>query len=150
MIHLDNLLEQKHKYLIYKLQDWKRWLEDDLKFYFQKLALRLFQSLNLSLPLVLRTALIEESNMQASKNYQLKYYPDKITLLRANEWFGGVGVRLDEQLGWGDLAEKIEIHDISGHHLSIFKQPHVPKLAEILQDCLDRTEQQVRNLAVRL
>jgi acyl-CoA synthetase (AMP-forming)/AMP-acid ligase II/thioesterase domain-containing protein/NAD(P)-dependent dehydrogenase (short-subunit alcohol dehydrogenase family)/acyl carrier protein len=148
-IHLDNLVKQKHKYLIYKLQDWKRWLEDNFKFNVQKLALQLFQILDISLPLILRTTLIEEINMQASENYQLKYYPGKITLLRAKEWFGGVGVDLDDRLGWGDLVEDLEIHDISGHHLSIFKQPHVPKLAKILQSCLDRTQKQLHDLAVR-
>jgi thioesterase domain-containing protein len=83
---------------------------------------------------------LEEINMQASKNYQLKYYPGKITLLRAKEWLGGVGYRLDDRLGWGDLVEDIEIHDISGHHLSIFEQPQVSNLAKILQSCLDRTQ----------
>jgi FkbH-like protein len=143
LIHVDNLIEQKQVYLIDRFKDWKRWLGDEFKFRLQKLAMVSLQYLDLSLPLALRNLYIEELNVQASRNYQQKFYPGKIILLRTMEWLGGVGCDIDEKLGWGELAgEGVEVYDVPGHHLSMFEEPHVQKLATTLEACIEQANRE--------
>jgi amino acid adenylation domain-containing protein len=140
-MHFKNLSEKKQDYLVERILDWQRWFKDNFKFIFQKFAFQSFQKLGLTLPLLLRNAFIEDLNVQAAKNYKPELYPGKLTLLRAKEWLGGVGCEVDEQLGWGNLAgEGVEIYDVPGNHFSIFDEPHVQKLAETLNVCLDRVQ----------
>ena len=48
-----------------------------------------------------------------------------------------INYSLDPQLGWGDLVTGgLEIHQVSGDHLSMLQDPHVQGLAEKLRDCL--------------
>ncbi len=138
LIHFNNLLEKKHEYIIEKVLDWKRWLQDDLQYNLQKLSIKVFQKLNLSLPLKLQNTLIEDRNQQAEKNYQPQFYPGKVTLLRAEEWLGGVGCEIDEYLGWKELVgQDIDIYPIPGDHFSMFEEPYVEKLGETLKSCLN-------------
>jgi thioesterase domain-containing protein len=42
-------------------------------------------------------------------------------------------------LGWADLAKcGLEIYDVSGDHIEIFKEPHVRMLGENLSKCLEQ------------
>jgi FkbH-like protein len=141
LIHLDNLSARKHLYVIERVKDWKRWLGDGLKYNLQKLAMQSLQYLDLNLPLSLRNLYIEELNMQAARNYQQKFYPGKIVLLRTMEWLGGVGCEIDEKLGWGEFAGGgVEVYDVPGHHLSMFEEPHVQKLAATLEVCIEKEQ----------
>jgi FkbH-like protein len=141
LIHFKNLVEKKHVYVLERAQDWKRWLGDELKFTGQRVAIKAFDSLGLSLPLTLRNFTIEELNLEASKNYQPKFYPGKLILMRTMQWLGGVGCEIDEQMGWGKLAGGgVEVYDVPGHHLSMFEKPHVQKLAETLRGCLHKAQ----------
>jgi thioesterase domain-containing protein len=57
------------------------------------------------------------------------------------QWLGGVGCEIDEQMGWGELAGGgVEVYDVPGHHLSMFEQPHVKRLAETLRYCLHKAQ----------
>jgi thioesterase domain-containing protein len=140
-IHFKNLIEQRHHYLIERVKDWKLWLGEELKFAQQRIAIKGLQSLSLPLPLALRNVAIEELNLEASKNYQPKFYPGKLILMRTMQWLGGVGYEIDEQMGWGKLAGGgIEVHKVPGNHFSMFEKPHVQKLAETLRGCLHKAQ----------
>jgi thioesterase domain-containing protein len=40
--------------------------------------------------------------------------------------------------GWRELVEgRIEVHEITGNHINIIKEPHVRLLAEKLKGCLE-------------
>jgi hypothetical protein len=138
-MHFQNLLQKKHQYLLEKILDWKRWLSHEFQYRFQKIFVRAFQTFNLSLPLSLQNIYIEERNLQASKNYQPKPYPGKITLLRATEWLGGIGYEIDEQLGWGNLAGAgVEIYDVPGDHFTLLEKPFVKTVAKKLKLALEQ------------
>ena len=45
---------------------------------------------------------------------------------------------IDRQLGWGRIvAGGVEVHEVPGEHISIFREPSVRGLAEKLTSCLE-------------
>jgi amino acid adenylation domain-containing protein len=139
IIHFNNLLERKHNYIIERVLDWKRWLQDDLQYNSQKLSVRVCQYFDLPLSLRLHNILIEARNEQAKRNYQIQFYPGKVILMRTNNSLSGVGCERDEYLGWKNLVgQEIDIHPIPGHHLSMLEEPNVQQLAEVLKSCLNK------------
>ncbi len=77
-----------------------------------------------------------ETNFQAGENYISKFYPGKITLFRSS--IQPVTQALHPDLGWGELAGAVEIHDVRGHHSNLLKEPHITALARQLKLCIDR------------
>ncbi|MEY2830993.1 MAG: hypothetical protein RLZZ574_251, partial [Cyanobacteriota bacterium] len=139
IIHFNNLLERKHNYIIERVLDWKRWLQDDLKYNFQKLSIKVFQYFDLPLSLRLHNIFIEARNDTARKNHQLKFYPGKVILMPTKGSFGGVGRERDEYLGWKNLVgQEIDIYPVPGHHFSMLEEPSVQQLAEVLKSCLNK------------
>ena len=138
IIHLNNLLERKHNYVIERVFDWKRWLQDDLKYNSQKLTVKVFEKFNLPLSLRLHSILIEARNEAARKNQHLQFYPGKLTLMRTEGNFGGVGIKRNKYLGWQNLVgQEIDVYPVPGHHFSMFEEPHVRQLAAAVKSCLD-------------
>ena len=138
IIHWNNLLERKHNYVIEKVLDWKRWLQDDLQYNSQKLTALVLHKFNLPLSLKLHSRLIEARNDRARENQQLEFYPGKVTLMRTEGILGGVGVERDEYLGWKNLVgQKIDVYPVPGHHLSMLEEPYVRQLAEAVKSCLE-------------
>jgi thioesterase domain-containing protein len=71
------------------------------------------------------------SHSRAGDKYIPQPYQGKVTLfLASEEQFH------DPTLGWGKLADGVEIHLVSGNHQSIVSKPHVEILAEQLRVCL--------------
>ena len=138
IIHLNNLIERKHEYIIEKVLDWKRWFQTDLQKKLQKLSNKAFQNSNLPLSLRLHQ-IIEARNEQARKNYRPQFYPGKVILMRTEETRGGkVGLERDKYLGWKNLVgQEIDIYPVPGHHLSMVEEPHVQQLAAAIKSCLD-------------
>ena len=137
-IHLHNLLEKKHHYVIEKVLDWKRWLQDDLQYNSQKLSVKVLQKFHLPLSLRLYNILIETRNEEARKNYQPRFYPGKVALMRTEMVLGGVGIERDKYLGWKDLVgQGIDVYPVPGHHFSMFEEPHVRQLAAAVKNCLE-------------
>lgn len=82
---------------------------------------------------------IFHANSQAVRNYKPKTYSGKITLFKAAD---SLNPNSDTAMGWNHLAtEALEIHEIPGNHLTLLRKPHVQKLAEQLQYCIDRSLQ---------
>ena len=79
-----------------------------------------------------------ETNFNAILRYAPQPYPGLLTLLRAK------GERLvcshDYYMGWNRFAAGgVDVRLIPGSHLSLFKEPHIRRLAAQLQTCLDET-----------
>jgi thioesterase domain-containing protein/acyl carrier protein len=80
---------------------------------------------------------ILEANLQASSNYVVQAYPGRVTLFRAS--WGNPIIHSTPHGGWGDVAKGgVEVYDILGDHMTLFKEPSVQVLAEKLRTCLDR------------
>jgi amino acid adenylation domain-containing protein len=77
-----------------------------------------------------------EANFQAGENYIGKFYPGKITLFRSS--IQPITQALHPDLGWDDLAGVVEVHDVSGHHSSLLKEPYIEALAWQLKLCIER------------
>ncbi|HEY9624258.1 MAG TPA: thioesterase domain-containing protein, partial [Crinalium sp.] len=74
------------------------------------------------------------ANAQAAYRYVPQPYGDRITLFKAVEQIDTT--ESDPTLGWGTLANDIQLHDVPGNHLSLLKQPHVQILAQQLDQYL--------------
>ena len=82
---------------------------------------------------------ILKAGSRASRNYDPKIYPGKITLFRATNLGGGI--EHDPQMGWGRLAGGgLETHVIPGYHAHIVLEPRVRVLATQLIAVLERAQ----------
>jgi amino acid adenylation domain-containing protein len=71
----------------------------------------------------------------AWSTYVPQPYAGRVTLFRAAVQ-RGIGI-YDWFLGWENIAPgRVEVHEVPGDHLSIFREPHVRVLARRLADCL--------------
>ena len=70
----------------------------------------------------------------AFRDYVPRAYAGKLTLLRAQTRPLLSGRPRD--LGWGSLANSIEIHQINGNHESILNRPHIVELTRQLSQLL--------------
>lgn len=78
-----------------------------------------------------------EANFQSGEDYIGKFYPGKITLFRS--LIQPITQALHPDLGWGNLADVVEVYDVSGHHNNLLKEPYVQALARQLKLCIDQT-----------
>jgi amino acid adenylation domain-containing protein len=74
------------------------------------------------------------AHAQATYHYLPKPYSHQITLFKATEQAEAIGQ--DMTLGWSTLAQDIQLHQVSGNHLSLLRQPHVQSLAQQLRPYL--------------
>ncbi len=96
---------------------------------------KLYQRFGQPLPAVLRN--IEEITFAAVKDYLPQTYAGNVTLFLASDLTGDY----DLKEGWRELVQgRIEVHDITGNHIDIVKEPHVRGLAEKLSDCIARVQ----------
>jgi acyl transferase domain-containing protein/thioesterase domain-containing protein/acyl carrier protein len=105
-----------------------------------------YQLLGRSLPAGLRYFQVEEAHKRALGQYAVKFYPGKITLMRAADVEETVGTRRNPTLGWETLAGGgLEIHDVPGGHTSMFKEPNARTLAETLKTVLPSFDSKPEN-----
>lgn len=89
------------------------------------------------LPLNLHYVAVEEAHWRALRGYTFRPYPGKVTLMRASDRGPEVlGKREDPTLGWGPLAEVLEIHDVPTGHMSMLFAPNVETFAKMLKAVL--------------
>jgi len=147
---LRNLRDRGFRYLVrktvLKVEHWWQLLDRR----FQDLACDYYQWAGKELPVALRDLKVKEAHERAMAIYQAKKYPGKIALMRAvDRTYAGMeflGKRVDTALGWGALAGgELEIHDISGDHPNVLKEPHVRAVAEQLRAILSKPETTVRS-----
>jgi thioesterase domain-containing protein/acyl carrier protein len=137
--HLSNLLGLKPK--------------EKLAYVQKKLTRRLYSDTIQPLPKVQHKSALREAHEQADKDYVPQVYPGEAILFRAQEqpleWFEEEWLQwwgIDPQLGWGSLVTGgLEIQEVPGHHMNMFKEPYLRVLAEKLQACLDRAQANLAN-----
>jgi thioesterase domain-containing protein len=78
------------------------------------------------------------SSLTALAQYQIRPYAGTITLIRALQ--GSPAIHTDPCGGWADTAEKVEVVDVPGDHMTLFHEPQVKTLAEAIQGLLDRAQ----------
>lgn len=79
------------------------------------------------------------ANRQAVNNYVPQVYPGRIILFLSSE--APERVFYDRRLGWHEMAgEGLEVHLVPGSHETLFGDPHVRVLAEILRVCLQKVQ----------
>jgi len=97
-------------------------------------AYHLFHSFGRRLPRSL--ANVKEFNTMARLNYVPTVFGGKVTLFWAS---GDLRGSFDLVEGWRELAGGgMEIHEVSGNHLNLIKEPYVTELAAKLSECLGR------------
>jgi thioesterase domain-containing protein/acyl carrier protein len=102
---------------------------------------RLYQNLGRPLPRALRD--VKEFNSMAVRGYRPPVFDGQVTLFWAS---GDLRASIDPVTGWRLLAAKgVEVHEISGNHLNIIKEPYVTELAAKLHACLRRAQSRVTN-----
>jgi amino acid adenylation domain-containing protein len=78
-----------------------------------------------------------KTNMLALYSYNPKVYPHEFVLLRAEKQAPEDELILD--LGWNSFAPSgLQVNTIPGNHFTIFHEPHVSFLAQVLKTCLHR------------
>ena len=79
----------------------------------------------------------------ARLNYAPRVFGGRVTLFWASKDLRG---SFDLVEGWRILAGGgIDVHEVSGNHLNLIKEPWVTELAGKLQNCLERACAQVTN-----
>lgn len=100
-------------------------------------AYKIYQKMGRQLPPALKN--IEEINFAAVKEYVPQTFAGDVTLFLATD----LTADYDLHDGWRELIEgSIEVHEISGNHINIIKEPHVRELAEQLRGSLARAQEE--------
>ncbi|MCU1268149.1 MAG: amino acid adenylation enzyme/thioester reductase family protein [Acidobacteria bacterium] len=102
-------------------------------------AYRLYQNFGRQLPRALSD--VREFNTMARLNYAPQVFGGEVTLFWASQDLRG---SFDLVTGWRVLAGGgMNVHEVSGNHLNLIKEPYVSELAVKLQNCLQKAQAQV-------
>jgi len=134
--HADNLRQlstaNKLVYVLGKL----KYAPEKARHKIYRRAYKLYQQIGRPLPPALKN--IEQINFAAVKDYVPQTYAGNVTLFLAAD----LTADYDLHDGWRELVEgRVELHEITGNHINIIKDPHVRLLAEKLRSCLERAEE---------
>jgi thioesterase domain-containing protein len=78
-----------------------------------------------------------EAHGSCLEKYRPKPYAGRITLFRSED------AEEDPSL-WAPFSpESVEVHTVSGNHVSMIVEPYVQSLAAQLQECLDRADESI-------
>lgn len=81
------------------------------------------------------------TSLSTLEKYTPEILPCQITLFRARE--GPLDQPGDAALGWQQYTtEPVEIFEVPGRHYTMLKDPHVSLLAQLLQTCLRKSQQE--------
>ena len=134
--HFDNLLQLKGKEKFTYLRDKAQFAPAKVKQQLWRRAYRL-RRFNRAMPATLRN--IEGLNFLAAREYLPRIYPGRVALFWAS---GDLTTSFDLLDGWRTLAAGgVDVHEISGNHINIVKEPHVGVLAKELRACLDEVQE---------
>jgi len=98
---------------------------------------RSYKNLGRDLPRTLND--VEQFNWLAAQSYRPKMYDGRVTLFWASK---DLRAKFDMLEGWRALARGgMDLHEISGTHLDMIKEPHVAELAQKLKACLTNAAQ---------
>jgi len=77
---------------------------------------------------------VQDINSFAAANYAPRFFSGKVTIFRSavRSFLEGN----DELLGWRELAQTLEVHDVPGSHHDITREPNVRVLAAKMREAL--------------
>ncbi len=85
----------------------------------------------------------------ASAKYRPKPYSGPVVLIRSTQRTFGFGHVLD--LGWSEILEQnLEICETPGNHYTIYMEPNVDALANKMNKCLRKAEEQAASMTSRI
>ena len=135
-----NLRKEGFTYLIRKATVKRKYWQEKLERRAQIAAAAAYRLTGKPLPLGLHYIEVEEAHWQALKRYTFLPYTGKVTLMRAvNRGPEVLGKREDPTLGWGPLANLLEIHDVPTGHMSMLFAPNVETFAQMLKNVLPQS-----------
>ncbi len=113
----------------------KRFLEWSLKSSAFESGLRwIYGALDRPFPDALQHLLYVHQNEKATSRYSPQVYPGRITMFLAKDQVVSAAVASDPRLCWQELTQNsLEVHEVSGDHMSMLQEPHVQSLAEALK-----------------
>ncbi len=130
--HISNLrglsLKQRLLYLAGKSQ----YAPVQIKSKLWRTLYRWYKRVGREIPVTLRK--VEEFNWLAARDFVPRVYDGPVTLFWASS---DLRAKFDMLEGWQTLAPGgLAVHEVSGTHLDIIKEPHVADLARKIEDCL--------------
>jgi len=128
--HLKNLRQLSIAAKIAYVGDKLRYVPEKIRHRLYRRAYKLYCRVGRPLPPVLKN--IEELNFIATREFVPQTYSGMATLFSASDLTGSY----DVEEGWRQLVAGLEVHTIPGNHLDIIREPHVRVLAEKLNACL--------------
>ena len=81
---------------------------------------------------------VERVNARALRKYHITRYDGTIDLFKAKK--RTYYLSDPEFLGWKQLAQGLQIHEVNTKHNRFFELPYVKELATLLQECLDKKD----------
>jgi thioesterase domain-containing protein len=96
--------------------------------------------LRMRLPAVRRILYVLRCHLGVVRHFRPQPYSGRLTLLRADQqvvrqFYTG------KTLGWDDLvAGGMEVYQVSGNHATLFQEPHIEAVAEVLKACIEKAE----------
>src|SRR6266568_167596 len=135
--HWDNFREQGSGYLLRRIVSKSEYWWSQLSHGAKSIGCSLYKLAGRSLPESLRLFQVEDAHKRALDHYTIRFYPGKITLIRAADMTESVANLKDLTLGWKDYAGGgLEIEDVPGGHNTMFEEPNVQTLAKTLKAML--------------
>jgi len=136
--HLSNMNRLRWREKVAYLVDKSKYGPVRVKSKIWRTIYRSYQNLGRNLPRAFRD--VEEFNWLAAQSYRPQLYDGRVTLFWASQ---DLRAKFDMIEGWQALArDGMELHEISGTHLDMIKEPHVGELARVLNDCLLKAQLQ--------
>jgi thioesterase domain-containing protein/acyl carrier protein len=77
---------------------------------------------------------VEYVSALVARDYQPRQYDGRVLLFRRDQ--RPTGSYRDPQYGWGGLASRLEVHEVRGNHIDMFREPNVQAMADKLRACL--------------
>ena len=143
---------------IYITKKGQKWLElrlGRLQASLKSARIAIHNLLGIPIPYELRQFALQralgKANRQALKTHTPVKFPGRATLFRSAKQIDDPtisysGCIQDRDYGWGQLAEGgIEVREVEGDHISMFKEPYIQSLAAAFDECLERALAKVRN-----
>ena len=96
---------------------------------------RTYVRLGKPLPDSLRALQVEKANRRATRNYQPRPYRGKLLYIQGSD-----EVFRNPRPFWGGLVDSIEVEQVPGKAMTIFREPNAAILAKRLQAHLDQAE----------
>jgi thioesterase domain-containing protein len=141
-VKLEHLTKaDKIRYVLLTVSNKLRSSRDQLYLHHWAFAERLFNFIGAPLPHFMHN--ISLKTLNSVRGYKGKPYPGHITLIRATDapYLPGA----DPACGWNELARGgVDVRFVPGTHETMFLEPNLTALGEILRHCFENEAEQLR------